>query len=127
MAAEIRAERAAAGYTQEELSKFSGVSLSTLKRILNGAIDINVADLSAIADALSTGLPERVTPAELMERAVKRAGGYDMLLMSDDGVTNVIELKAKRPAKMTAAELDNYKGSRAAHPIDDDVDHPESD
>jgi predicted transcriptional regulator len=79
MAAEIRGERAASNLTIEQLSTASGVPLSTLKRILKGDIDVNVADLGAIAAALSEATEKPVTPQEFMKRAVQRAGGYEVL------------------------------------------------
>jgi hypothetical protein len=79
MAAEIRAERGAADLTIEQLSDASGVPLSTLKRILKGTIDVNVADLGAIARAFSDATGKPVSPQEIVQRAVKRAGGYEVL------------------------------------------------
>ena len=79
MAAEIRAERGAADLTIEQLSDASGVPLSTLKRILKGTIDVNVADLGAIARAFSDATEKPVSPQEIVQRAVKRAGGYEAL------------------------------------------------
>lgn len=79
MAAEIRAERAASDLTIVDLSTLSGVAESTLKRILKGTIDVNMSDLGGLAHAFTEKQGKPVTPSDLVERAVKRAGGYEKL------------------------------------------------
>jgi len=107
MAAEIRAERGAAQLTQVELAVRSGISYSTLKRILNGTVDVSVADLGAIAAALST-VENTVTPQELLRRAVERAGGYTALLSAPSATQDEIDAKRKQDEvrTMTVAQIE---------------------
>jgi transcriptional regulator with XRE-family HTH domain len=121
MAAELRAERAKTiGLTVELLAKRSGVSFGTLRRILNGTVDIAVPDLAALAAVFG------VSPQELMKRAVENAGGYEVLpgAVSEDAAHNVTDFP-KRPT--TAEEFDAYQGDRAAHALDEESEHDEED
>lgn len=111
MAAELRAERAAADLTLEEVVELSGVSLSTLRRILKGTVDVNVADLGAIAAAYNTKLEKPVTPQELVRRAVTRAGGFGPLSVAAD--SNVIQLRPKKIEDMSVEEIESIQEKAA--------------
>jgi predicted transcriptional regulator len=76
---EIKAERARSGLTIQQLSDNSGVTLSVVKRILAGTLDVNVSDLSMLCKAFSEASSREVTPQILFERAVEAAGGYDVI------------------------------------------------
>lgn len=76
---EIKAERARSGLTIQQLSDNSGVTLSVLKRILAGTLDVNVSDLSMLCKAFSAARGREVTPQMLFQAAVDAAGGYDAI------------------------------------------------
>lgn len=111
MGAELRAERSAVDITVEALASESGISVSTLKRVLKGSVDIGIPQIAAIAAALDAHRDHPITPQDLVRKAVERAGGYEVL-MSEVSDSNVTQL---HPRSMTAEELDNYEGSRAAN------------
>lgn len=100
VAAEIRAERGAQRVTVKQLALAAGMVESTLNRVLAGERDINVTQLTKIATVLGT------TPEALMERAVRRMGGVDVL-MSDVQSKNVTPLR--RVEDFTLEELDKEK------------------
>lgn len=66
VAAQLRAERAAAELTIDQLSDRSGIHKQTLMRYLKGTREIPLASFYAIADGLG------VTADELLERAQRR-------------------------------------------------------
>lgn len=68
LAAEIRAERAALGMTQQALAEQTGLSKSTVVRIEAATRAADINQLAAIADAL------RMPLAELVERMTVRSG-----------------------------------------------------
>lgn len=122
MAAELRAERSATALTIDQLSDRSGVPLSTLKRILKGTVDVNVADLAAISRAYTdTGL-STADPAELARRAVVRAGGYESLTRpTSDAPNNVTPIK--QVEDMDVEEIEAVENQAAN--IDTDSENPE--
>lgn len=64
IAAQLRAERAAAGLTIEDLSALSGASRSSVFRYLSGARDIGVGSLFAITQAMGLSVAEFTRRAE---------------------------------------------------------------
>ena len=66
VAAELRAERAALGLTQEQVSNLSGVPLVTVQRLLAAKRAIDVEQLDKLARALGT------TAEQVMVNAVAR-------------------------------------------------------
>lgn len=66
IAAQIRAERAAAGVTREAVYEAAGISRSSYARIEKGQIVVDTAQLAAIAAVL--GVPA----SEIMRRAEER-------------------------------------------------------
>lgn len=130
MASELRAERAAARLTLDELVANSGVALSTLKRVLAGTIDVNMPDLAMLAKALGDAQGKMLTLEELVERAVKRAGGYDVVYaclpqMPDNAVsdvpTNVTPIR-KRVEDMTVDEIEAIEKKAATRDPEMDTD-----
>ena len=97
VAAELRAERAAARLTVEELADLSGVHRGTLLRYLNAKRDIPVSTLVQIAEGL--GVPAHL----ILERASER--------MSEKR-SNVTPLRGRN---LTTKEIDEYAGDKAAH------------
>lgn len=75
----LQAERAGASMTQEQLCEETGISLSTMRRILKGTVDIDVADLAAITVALNKHRRTPTTPGEIIDAAVKLMGGQKAL------------------------------------------------
>lgn len=130
MATELRAERAAAGLTLDALAQQSGVALSTLRRILNGSIDVNVGDLALLCRALGEAQGIPLTMEDIVERAVKRAGGYDVVYaglpqMPDNAVsdvpTNVTPIR-KRVEDMTVDEIEAIETKAATRDPEMDTD-----
>lgn len=130
MASELRAERAAAKLTLDELVANSGVALSTLKRVLAGTIDVNMPDLAMLAKALGDAQGKMLTIEELVERAVKRAGGYDVVYadlpqMPENAVsdvpTNVTPIR-KRVEDMTVDEIEAIEKKAATRDPEMDTD-----
>lgn len=66
VAAELRAERAALGLTQEQVSGLSGIPLVTVQRLLAAKRAIDVEQLDKLARALGT------TAERVMVNAVAR-------------------------------------------------------
>lgn len=66
VAAQIRAERAAAGLTLDQLAEKSGIPKRTLIRLINAERAIDVAHLAAVAEVFDLSL------AELLDRARSR-------------------------------------------------------
>lgn len=122
MGAELRAERSAVEMTVEDLAAEAGMSVSTLKRVLRGSVDIGIPQIAAIAAAMDAHRDRPISPQELVRKAVERAGGYEVF-MSEASDSNVTQL---HPRSMTTDELDNYKGNRAANFDEEaDTDEPE--
>lgn len=122
MAAELRAERSATELTIDQLSESSGIPLSTLKRILKGRIDVNVADLAALSRAFVDTGKSSADPAELARRAVDRAGGYEVIARSASDVpSNVSPIKPV--ADMEPDEIEDI--DRQAANVNPDADDPE--
>ena len=70
----LRDRRTRLAMPQEELSRRSGVSLSTVKRVLSGETRAGFASVVAIAHALGVDLsPKEVVPADRMRRRQARA------------------------------------------------------
>lgn len=63
-AAQIRAERAAKSWTQDDLAKAAGIGARTLLRIENGQTVPDVAQLADICQALGLSFVEFVRRAE---------------------------------------------------------------
>ena len=63
----LAAERTAAGYSLQELSKRSGLSVESLHRYEHAKREVRLGDLRKITDALG------VTPSELVTAAERRA------------------------------------------------------
>lgn len=63
---QVKAEKAAAGLTMEELAKLSGISLSSLSRYLNFGRNVNLGDTERLARALGMDV------FLLLERAQER-------------------------------------------------------
>lgn len=57
-------ERLRKGITQAELSESTGISQSQISKQMRGTRDINIDELSAIADALNISLVELIRKAE---------------------------------------------------------------
>lgn len=57
-------ERLHKGITQAELSESTGISQSQISKQMRGTRDINIDELSAIADALDVSLVELIRKAE---------------------------------------------------------------
>lgn len=57
-------ERLRKGITQAELSESTGISQSQISKQMRGTRDINIDELSAIADALDISLVELIRKAE---------------------------------------------------------------
>lgn len=66
MARQIKAERAAAGWTQAELAERIGKDKQTVMRYEAGTRDVPVSQLGQLAHAFS------ISPQELLGRAVDR-------------------------------------------------------
>lgn len=62
VASEIRAHMARAGMTQNQLAIALGWSPAYLSRRLTGAVDLTLAELEAIADALGVTVTELLSP-----------------------------------------------------------------
>lgn len=63
-AAQMRAERAVAGMSQDELASRTGISKSTILRLESGARVMDTAQLGAICRALGISLTTFATRAE---------------------------------------------------------------
>jgi transcriptional regulator with XRE-family HTH domain len=68
LAATLRAERARAGWTIEEMAERSGLNYETLRRMLRAERDISMDSLRRVSDAL------RVAPSYLLADAESRIG-----------------------------------------------------
>jgi transcriptional regulator with XRE-family HTH domain len=97
VAAELRAERAAARLTVEELAERSGVHRGTLLRYLNAKRDIPVSTLIQIAEGLN------IAPHLILERAAER--------MSEKR-SNVTPLRSR---EFTTEQIEGFAGDKAAH------------
>lgn len=73
VAAQLRAERAIANFTVEDLARRSGVSRNTLLKILNSQVTADVSQLDAICRALDVPILDLFTRAE----ARMATGGAD--------------------------------------------------
>lgn len=71
--AQLRAERAAAGISQAELSKRSGVSPSTILRIEQGQRAMDIPQMAAFCRALGVSMTEFATQAERRMRREREA------------------------------------------------------
>ena len=60
LAAQLRAERAASGLTQDALAKRVGVSKMTIRRYLSGERAVDVPHFVELADALGLSIDELI-------------------------------------------------------------------
>lgn len=67
LAAQVRAERAAAGLSRDELSERAGVPVSTLRRIESGERVATITQLAQVAGSLG------LLTSQLVARAEQRA------------------------------------------------------
>ena len=119
VAAELRAERAARRVSVAELSERSGVSRSTLLRVLNTERAISMESLFALSEALG------VSASSLVQRAENRLSEESVDTAHDDVVPDWSTMAARvvydRPEWNTVG-----RPSRQASPIsatDEDPDH----
>lgn len=100
MAAQIRAELSAKGWTQVQLAEKSGVNFETLKRVLKGTRDINVTQMDQLALAFGLPLPT------LIERAVDRIP--DFAVSEDSSSMDDLETRRlqKEAEQMSVAEIE---------------------
>lgn len=106
----IQSERAGAKMTQEQLASETGIPLSTLRRVLKGTVDIDVADLGAIAVAISKHRRTPITPGDIVNSAVNLMGGQEALEREfgprmSDVPSNVTPI-GKRVQDMTPDEIE---------------------
>lgn len=73
IATQVKAEMAAKGWKQSDLSKATGIVGSTLSRYLNAGRDIPLNAFAEIANALDLSI------AELAQRAQRRLEAKDVL------------------------------------------------
>lgn len=72
-AAQLRAERAAAGLTQNDLSKRSGIGVQTIFRIENGDRVMDTSQLGALVKALDISIATFAARAEERLQAERHA------------------------------------------------------
>jgi DNA-binding Xre family transcriptional regulator len=93
-------------WNQKMLSEKTGITVSTLQRMVAGTSEINVRELSVIAAVLGT------TPQEILRATLEQYGGLERLVEDvSPATTNVFNMR-RRPD--TALEIDNYEGAKAA-------------
>jgi transcriptional regulator with XRE-family HTH domain len=124
MAAAIRAERSAAGLSQETLAKLSGVNYETLKRILKGDRDINITQISGIALAVG------ITPAQLVQRAEERLRVMVNEELSEGASTtdDITRKRLEKEAEARSMTIDQLAGTQNAATDDPELlsDEPEA-
>lgn len=116
MAAQLRAEQTANGFTQARLAEASGINYETLKRILKGTRDINVTQIAGLAKAFG------MSPQELVRLASERLERMKTQSLSE-GVDNVTML---HPRDRTVDQLEQ-DGRKAAHRHEPEASEPETD
>ncbi|MGH3279890.1 MAG: helix-turn-helix domain-containing protein [Trebonia sp.] len=100
--ARVERARAAAGLSQRTLAEMTGISQSTLSRIISGDRVAKVPELAAIAratGALVTELTGQGTVAERVQCAARATGSADM--------------EGMRAALLHFLELDDYLADQA--------------
>lgn len=123
----LKGLKSESGLTLNQLEELSGLSKSTLRRILRGSTDISWTSVTAMAGAMGT-TPERVMARafedlaydEAYKDAVERIAGRQV----SDVPVNIIDMEEKR----AAAHLDknHIDGSEPlAADINDEADHDE--
>ncbi len=127
IAAELRAERAAANVSQQQITEVTGISRSTLRRTLAGEVEVSATDLVMVASALSVDAPL------LLGRAITRAGGEEAAVSDarasfggrdSSGDELSVKRQQKAAADMTVEELE---GQRSAATKDPELDTDEPD
>lgn len=81
----VRHERAARGWTLDQLAAAAGVSRRMLVNVEQGAANPSVGTLLRLSDALGVGLPALVEPPQPTSSAVIRAGEAPVLWRGDGG------------------------------------------
>lgn len=114
MAAQLRAEQTAAGFTQAQLAEAAGINYETMKRLLKGTRDINVTQIAGLAAAF------RMSPYELVRLASERLERMNTQAVSD-GSDNVTML---HPRDRTVEQLEG-DGRKAADRHDPEASEPE--
>ncbi len=95
MSRELRAEKSAhPGLTVQEIAKQTGVPVGTLNRVFakdaSQVRDINVTVIAALAKVFD------MTPAELVQRAERRAKRMAARMSVESSTTNVIDFEQRR-------------------------------
>lgn len=116
IAAAIDEARKGIGLTQAQLAAKVGMIGRTLQRKVNGESPFAVEDLFALAPALG------YSPAQLLDRIQDHAERLERIAMSQGAANNVTQL---HPRDMTAAQLDAFRGRKAADRLDEEADAPE--
>lgn len=99
--AAVRARRAEAGITLDQLASASGVSIGTLSRVERGAMNTSLANAIAIANSLGTTVDVLSMPGQ--EVVVRRSIDAQMFT---DARTGVVRTLIARPS--IGAELIQY-------------------
>jgi transcriptional regulator with XRE-family HTH domain len=81
IAAVFRAAASEEGLTQKNLSDMTGINMTRMQRLLSDKSAFDVEVVALLADAV------KVSPAEIMERAEKRAHRKLVAAMSEAGAT----------------------------------------
>jgi len=124
---ELKALRAKRDLTVEQLAERSGITFGTLRNILRGNIDVQVADLLLIAKTLDSSV------LQVISDAFRDIGGEDVAL-SD--VRSIVEARrrsgdelARKRQQKAAAEMsvEELEGQRSAATKDPELDTDEPD
>jgi DNA-binding Xre family transcriptional regulator len=94
-------------WNQKMLSEKTGITVSTLQRMVAGYSEISARELSVIAGVLGT------TPQEILRITLEQYGGLDRLIEDVSPAPSNVAPIRKRPD--TAQEIDDYAGAKAAN------------
>jgi len=83
--ARVRHERAARGWTLDQLAAAAGVSRRMVVSVEQGAVNPSIGTLLRLSDALGVGLPALVEPPVLPDERVTRAGTAAVLWRGEHG------------------------------------------
>lgn len=103
--------------TQAQLVEKTGINVTTMQRLLAGKSDIDVIQLTKLADAIGT------PPQELMEYAVERAERLSVAAAKND-LSKMRQEKQSEAQSMTTDQLENTTKRAATTDPELDTDQP---
>jgi hypothetical protein len=124
----------------ERFAAESGIAYSTMRRILAATVDVNVGDLLAMVGVINLYRRAPITSADLVSRAVERAGGMDKInaefgitpidlppVSEEPATTDDLAARRRKQEAIKAMTPEEREGLRSAATTDPEFEQNEPD